>query len=637
MFSCHQEARLPTTIFGPGARTVFDGAAAGGAKQVRIGADTRTIRVPFPSPEDWRDQWIYFLMVDRFNNPSGPPASTKLTPPVAFDQAFGEFQGGTFEGIRRQLDYIQQLGMGAIWLSPCLKNCPYDLQTFHGYGIQDFLHAEPRFASDPAAAQANPQQADDELRALVDEVHARGMYVIFDIVLNHTGNVFGYVRDGQDNAPDAPFKDPPPYDIRWHDEHGSPAFADFNSAPNPLARDAAVWPVELHDNRFFRRRGQGADAPRAKGDFVSLKQMVSEDLNLDRILIRAYQYVIARFDCDGFRIDTFKLPDPAFGHTFCAATREFALSIGKKNFFTFGEITTGEEGLTQFIGRDTKAENDDTIGIDAALDFALEGTLNGVIKHPDPKQPKPPTLLVDMYQARKEAERSVITTHGEASGFFVTFLDNHDRHQRFLFQDPTNPHRWDRQLTLALGVLFGLQGIPCVYYGTEQGLHGIGDSDANVREALWGKPPNAFDQAHPLYSTLREIAGVRGQQPALRYGRQFFRQLSGNGRDFAVSPFTPGVVAFSRILDAQEMLVVANTAEQGVFQGEVIVDANLNSEDGTFRVLFSNMAAPTAPGGLRTAPEGSVSIHELDGSTSAGPARVLPVTIQPLEVQILRR
>jgi glycosidase len=629
---------VPTAVNSPEVQTVFDGVSAVSTKRVRVGAETQTISVPFPSPEDWRDQWIYFLMIDRFNNPEKPPTSTQRRPPIAFDQPFGEFQGGTFEGVRQRLDYIQQLGAGAIWLSPCLKNCQFDKGTFHGYGIQDFLHAEPRFASDPVVARRNPLRADEELRALVDEVHARGMYVIFDIVLNHTGNVFGYVRDGQDNAPDAPFKDPPPYDIRWHDVDGGPAFADFNHAPDPIPPDAAVWPSELHDNRFFRRQGkEEADVPRAKGDFQSLKQMVSENRDLDRTLIRAYQYVIARFDCDGFRIDTFKLPDPTFGHTFCAAMREFALSVGKKNFFTFGEITTGEEGLTQFIGRDTKAENNDTIGIDSALDFVLEGTLNGVVKHPVPNQPEPPTLLADMYEARKRAERTVITTHGEASGFFVTFLDNHDRHQRFFFQDAANPHRWDNQLTLGLGVLFGLQGIPCVYYGTEAAMHGIGGSDQNVREALWGKLPNAFDEAHPFYRVLQGIAQVRAHQPALRYGRQYFRQLSGNQRDFAVSPFTPGVISYSRILDAEEVLVVANTAEQGTFRGEVIVDWDLNQADGSFRILFSNIPAPAAPGALRSAPQDSVSIRELDGSTTIGPARVLPVTVQPLEIQILRR
>jgi glycosidase len=627
---------MPAAVFSPEVQAVFDNVSTVKTKDVRVGADTKTIRVPFPSPEDWRDQWVYFLMIDRFNNPSNPPASTRHRPPIQFDQPFGEFQGGTFEGVRQQLDYINQLGAGAIWLSPCLKNCQYENGTYHGYGIQDFLHAEPRFTADPAAARSNLQRADNELRALVDEAHARDMYVIFDIVLNHTGNVFGYVLGHQNNLSEAPFnKDP--YQILWHSADGGPGFPDFNHAPDPIPPDAAVWPSELHDNGLFRRQGKGPDEPRAKGDFDILKQMVSEDRDLDRILIRAYQYVIARFDCDGFRIDTFKLPDPAFGHTFCAAMREFALSIGKENFFTFGEVTTGEEGLTQFIGRDTKAENNDTIGIDSALDFALEGTLNGVIKHADPNQSTPPTLLVDMYEARKRDERTVITTHGEASGFFVTFLDNHDRHQRFFFQDALNPHRWDNQLTLALGMLFGLQGIPCVYYGTEQAFHGIGEKPENVREALWGKLPDPFDRTHPFYKALQGIAQVRAQQPALRYGRQYFRQLSGNRRDFAVSSFTPGVISFSRILDAQEVLVVANTAERGTFEGEVIVDRDLNLSDGSYRVLFSNISAPTAPGALRTAPQGSLSIRELDGSITTGPARVLPITVQPLEAQILRR
>jgi len=146
-------------------------------------------------------------MIDRFNNPIDTPASTRQTPAVGFDQPFGEFQGGTFNGVMQQLDYIRQLGAGAIWLTPVLKNCQYEKGTFHGYGIQDFLHAEPRFASTPANARPNPERSDDELRTLVDAIHARGMYVIFDIVLNHTGNVFGYVRAGQDNAPDAPFQD----------------------------------------------------------------------------------------------------------------------------------------------------------------------------------------------------------------------------------------------------------------------------------------------------------------------------------------------------------------------------------------------------------------------------------------------
>ncbi len=85
------------------------------------------------------------------------------------------------------------------------------------------------------------------------------------------------------------------------------------------------------------------------------------------------------------------------------------------------------------------------------------------------------------------------------------------------------------------------------------------------------------------------------------------------------------------------MPVIGNTSGQDLFQGEVIVDADLNQADGNFGVLFSNSTKPVAPGRLRTAAAGSVSIREPDGSMSAGPARVLPVTVGPLEVQILRR
>ena len=66
-----------------------------------------------------------------------------------------------------------------------LKNVPFEEGTYHGYGIHHFLRADPRFAQDPL-------HADDELRSLVDAAHQLGLYVILDIVLNHTGNVFAY-------------------------------------------------------------------------------------------------------------------------------------------------------------------------------------------------------------------------------------------------------------------------------------------------------------------------------------------------------------------------------------------------------------------------------------------------------------
>ena len=94
---------MPDSLFAPDFQTVLNR-----AKRMS-GQD----KGPFPSPEDWRDQWIYFLMVDRFNNPKALPRHQPFDDPNFFS-----FQGGKFSGVRQRLGYIKQLGAGAIWLSP---------------------------------------------------------------------------------------------------------------------------------------------------------------------------------------------------------------------------------------------------------------------------------------------------------------------------------------------------------------------------------------------------------------------------------------------------------------------------------------------------------------------------------------
>jgi glycosidase len=616
---------MPASIFSPEVEGVFAEARTPHTRRVRVNGRTVEVATPFPSPPDWRDQWIYFLLLDRFNNPQAPP---RFKP---FDGLHGEFQGGTFNGVRAQLDYLQQLGVGALWLSPVLKNCQYNPFTYHGYGIQDFLQVEPRFASDPQAARANPKLAEDELRQLVLEAHARGIYVIFDVVLNHAGDVFEYVLDDGRPSAEAEWRDHP-YPIRWRDEHGQ-GHVDMTTPPTDPAPDAAVWPGELRRNEFFRRQGRGGEAG---GDFASLKELVT-DAQAPRFpvrdaLIRAFQYLIARFDADGFRIDTLKYIEPEFAQVFGNAMREFALSIGKKNFFTFGEVYDNEEQIARFIGRNTTADGD-LVGVDAALDFPLFFGLPAVAKGQ-----VPPAVVVGMFEHRKQIQRNITSSHGEASRYFVTFLDNHDQRNRFYFSPAAAPARYADQLTLGVGCLFALQGIPCLYYGTEQGLHGLGNADTAVREALWGKP-DAFNREGSIYRTLQQLAGVRRTQPALRYGRQYFRPLSGDGVHFGISTDRSGVLAFSRILNNQEVLVVANTNTESGWAGEVIVDRMLNPVGTAFEVLFTNMIVTPAgalPGQVMEHPPGGVSIREVDGSLTHGPAATLPVTLQRMEIQILR-
>src|SRR5207249_10307126 len=140
-------------------------------------------------------------------------------------------------------------------------------------------------------------------------------YVIFDIVLHHTGDVFSYQNYGSM----APWSDQT-YTIDWRDENGN-GRADWTEAPANPPADAAVWPQELRTNAFFRRQGNAFDSSgqiiNASGDFYSLKGLATDFLDSNRypvhtILIRAYQYLIAKYDIDGFRVDTLKFISPDF-------------------------------------------------------------------------------------------------------------------------------------------------------------------------------------------------------------------------------------------------------------------------------------------------------------------------------------
>src|SRR5258708_1216282 len=124
--------------------------------------------------------------------------------------------------------------------------------------------------------------------------------------------------------------------------------------------------------------------------------MMTASPDLQSFLIRAYQYVIARFDVDGFPIDTLRSLTAGLPRLFGNAIREFALSIGKKNFFIFGEVldSNEERDIARFIGRSTQ-DGSDLVGVDAALDYPLFNVLK-----PTVKGFSPPTAIAAMYNLR---------------------------------------------------------------------------------------------------------------------------------------------------------------------------------------------------------------------------------------------
>lgn len=524
-----------------------------------------------PSPADWRDQFIYFLLVDRFDNndPAVPAYQAGLS--TGRDAAQGGlFQGGNLKGVTRRLDYIKDLGCTAIWLSPILKNRSDLGDTYHGYGIQNFLEVDPRFGTL------------EDLRALVSGAHQRGMYVILDIVLNHAGDVWQY----PESQPYYYYRGETfPFGI-WHEEDQAPGFQ----------HDDAVWPKEMQDPDAFKRRGEITDwsdpLQVRDGDFFSLKELNLPRPDVLDTLIKVYKHWIDVADIDGFRLDTVKHMEDSAVAIFCNAIREYAQRVGKHHFFLFGEIFADDSTIQRYIGRNSRIDgtSERFPSLDASLDFPLYFTLEQVIKGF-----ASPAFL----RARYENFHTIYADHGEAGRYFVTFADNHDRRQRFMHGNP-----YPQQAMLAMGYLLTSQGVPCLYYGTEQGFDGGGPSDAYVRECMFGGKWGAFDSkgahffnpGHPLYQAIRSIARIRQDEPALRYGRQYFREISGNGADFG-HPIEPGrgTLAYSRILDTEELLVCINLENQPR-QDWITVDRNLSAPDRQMKDLMK-------PGHLATVKE----------------------------------
>jgi glycosidase len=579
----------------------------------------------YPSPGDWRDEVLYFLLVDRFSD--GQEAERPLLDrqnlwaarPAGWRwdrwaESGGErWQGGTLAGIKSKLGYLKELGVTAIWLSPVFKQRGH-LDTFHGYGIQDFLEVDPRFGRR------------DDLVELVAAAHTQGLRVILDIIFNHSGHNWLYPPDTP-GGPDTPYYTTGRYPFgSWRGDQGQPVAAIQNE-------EEGVWPAELQDVERYTRAGSGnlgagdIDDPQAehkRSDFITLRDFNLDAPGLLTELARCYKYWIALTDCDGFRIDTLKHVSLEEARNFCGTIKEFAANLGKHDFFLVGEIAGGDYAQDRYL--DVLDRN-----LNAALDIggmrlALNGVAKGLIQ---------PRAYFDGF----DPGDAVMGSHRNLGERHVSILDDHDHvfgpKIRFA-SEAASEHQ------VAAGVamqLFSL-GIPCIYYGTEQALAGPEPSerhwlpewkasDRYLREAMFGPAhprrqgragftavdeelpgfgpfgtagQHCFDPRHPVYVRIGAMAALRQAYPVLRYGRQYLRPISFLGRPFGL--YGPGeIVAWSRILDDEEMVCILNAHGADRRGADVLVDANLSGD--SMKVVLNTAQAANPPDHSGPHPVGS--------------------------------
>jgi alpha-amylase len=322
------------------------------------------------------------------------------------------------------------------------------------------------------------------------------------------------------------------------------------------------------------------------GDFQALKTFKHDDspegIYVQELLTRIHCYWIRETDIDGFRLDAVKHMGEKFISQFCSHVREYAFKLGKRNFFLFGELVGPEDMYNRYIGPKTAIQLEDTAiyyGLNSVLDFPLYHVLSGVILGKST-----PEKLIKRYEALRESALS----RGEFGEFLVTFIDNHDQ----VGQDPKRRFGYDateEQVVAGMGFLLCAVGTPCIYYGTEQGFGGHGDGDWAIREAMFNQEDsltNTLNRSNGIYQEIAKLAKIRKEYSALKFGRMYMRESSPDGKTFSMPVSHDCMLAFSRILYDEEMLIVYNDSLTSIDEEYVAVDRHLNPEGTAFRFCY---------------------------------------------------
>jgi len=550
-------------------------AAAGVARAADTPSPTLPAAYRDRPPED---EVVYFVLPDRFangdpTNDRGGLAGDRLV--TGFDPTSEKFyNGGDLKGLMAHLDYIQGLGATTIWLGPVFKNRPVqgppggESAGYHGYWITDFTQVDPHFGTN------------DDFRALVNAVHARGMKLYMDIVANHTADVIRYRE-----CPTGPCRYRSKGDFPYTRKGGvggmrindgflgdddahqtTENFArltrdDYAYTPFiPPGDEHAKAPDWLNDPHWYHNRGESTYTGESAtyGDFAGLDDLFTEQPRVIAGFIDIYGRWIDDFGIDGYRIDTAKHVNTGFWRQFIPAMLSRARAKGIPNFHIFGEVYDPD---TAFLASFTR-----TAGYPAVLDFGFQSTVAAVVAQGGPTERLAHLFASDADYAggADEARR------------LPTFLGNHDMGRFAMMVRKANPAAPDSEVLarvrLAHAMMFFLRGQPVIYYGDEQGFAGVGGDNA-ARQSLFASRVSAYNATplvgtasttaadnynpqHPLYRAFSEMARLRRDDPALRRGDQVVRISEDGPGLFAVSRHPPSQGA----RPAAETVVVFNTA-----------------------------------------------------------------------------
>ena len=410
---------------------------------------------------EFRQETLYFIVVDRFHD--GDPNNSDGPNPEIYDPTrtkWGKYWGGDLQGIIDKLDYLRNMGVTAIWLTPLFEQVEglfVESAAMHGYWTRDFKRINPRFIGRDENPSLNKTQEsrDTAFDRLIDELHKRQMKLVLDVVCNHSNpDIDG--KKGElydDGVKIADFNDD---QNNWYHHYGE--VTDWEDEWQVQNCELAGLATFNENNTEYR-------------DYIksAIKQWL--DRGVDALRVDTVKHMPIWFwqefnaDIQNYRPDVFIVGEWIFSHPKDDRSVEFANHSGM-SILDFGLCSA----------------------VRAALGEGAEEGFQLVQEIFD---------LDNRYCGATE---------------LVTFIDNHDM-PRFQTLNPD-----PEMLQVAIALIMTARGIPCLYYGTEQYLH----DDTDGGDDPYNRPMMIdWDTDTAIYRSVRLLSGLRRMNPAVSLGGQW--------------------------------------------------------------------------------------------------------------------
>lgn len=442
-----------------------------------------------------------------------------------FVRAFCDSNGdgiGDLNGVTSKLDYLQDLGISAIWLMPVNPS-----PSYHKYDVVDYYGIDPDYGTM------------DDFRRLIREAHRRNIRVIMDFVINHTSRQHPWFREAI-KSKDNPYHD-------WYVWMSPEDIEALNIATREITADSG------EKNPWHSVRGASY-----KEKYYALFWSGMPDLNYDNPEVRREIYKAGKFwltdvGVDGFRLDAARHIYPDWeepkNHAFWEEFRQEMESV-RPDVYLVGEVWTRPERIAPYFR-----------GLKANFNFDLRLILEEIIRNEEDTE-EAIAFLHEAHCAFRQVNPQFID---------ALILSNHDQDRIGSLLKGNLNH-----LKVAANLLLTLPGLPYLYYGEEIGMLGL-KPDENIREPfVWdvGKQdPHRARWRKARYSTSRTVVPLARQESDPNSLFSHYKRLihfrNGhpvlNDNQSVLEPSAirqKGIVAFGRRSGDRSVLVVQNLMGQ---------------------------------------------------------------------------